>query len=243
MVYFLYMSNHSGKGTYGKLLDAIRELVFGLEDGLVSTMGAIAGIAAGTGNGGIVVLSGLVIIAVEALSMAAGSYLSNKSHREMLEKKIADEREEIETKPEEETEELRVMYRQRGFSPEEVEILVRRITQNKELWLEEMVSKELRIGARDLEEPKSRAVVMGLSYVVGGAVPLIPYLFLPVAMALPTSVVATIAALYVIGFIKGGATGRSRWKSGGEMVLVASTAAIVAYLIGKVVGHFFGLTV
>ncbi len=242
MVYFRHMPNHSGKGASGKLLDAIRELVFGLEDGLVSTMGAIAGIAAGTESGGVVVLSGLVIIAVEALSMAAGSYLANKSHGEMLEKKIADEREEIETKPEEETEELRVMYRQRGFSPEEIDILVRRITANKELWLEEMVAKELRIGMSDLDEPKSRAVVMGFSYVVGGAVPLLPYLFLPVRTALPLSIAATILSLYVIGYVKGRATGRSRFKSGGEMVLVASTAALVAYLIGKIVGRVFGLT-
>src|SRR5689334_1511262 len=79
---------------YGRLLDAIRELVFGLEDGLVSTLGAVAGIAAGTEDGRIVVLSGLVLVSVEALSMAAGSYLSNKSHREMLEKRIEDERRE-----------------------------------------------------------------------------------------------------------------------------------------------------
>src|SRR5690348_8031501 len=123
---------------FGRLLDAIRELVFGLEDGLVSTLGAVAGIAAGTEDGRIVVLSGLVLISVEALSMAAGSYLSNKSHQEMLQKRIADEREEIETKPEEETEELRVMYRQRGFTEPEVEILVSRIVQDKELWLEEI---------------------------------------------------------------------------------------------------------
>jgi predicted membrane protein (TIGR00267 family) len=161
----------------------------------------------------------------------------------MLEKKIADERREIETQPEEETEELRVMYRQRGFSEDEIEILMRRITQNKALWLEEMVAKELRIGMSDLVEPNSRAIIMGISYVIGGAVPLVPYLLLPVGIALPVSVVATIIALYAVGFVKGRATGLSSMKSGGEMMLVASAAALVAYLIGKVVGHFFGLTV
>ncbi len=227
---------------FGKLLDAIRELVFGLEDGLVSTMGAVAGIAAGTENGQIVVLSGLVIIAVEALSMAAGSYLSNKSHRQMLEKRIEDERREIEEKPEEETEELRVMYRQRGFSEDEIAILVKRITADKELWLEEMTAKELRIGGNDLEEPKSRAVIMGFSYVVGGAVPLAPYLFLPVRPAIVVSVAATILTLFAIGFLKGRFAGIDRWKSAVEMMLIASAAALIAYLIGSVVGHFFGLT-
>lgn len=230
-------------GMYSRLLDAIRELVFGLEDGLVSTMGAVAGIAAGTENGGIVVLSGLVIIAVEALSMTAGSYLSNKSHREMLEKKIDDERKEIELRPKQESEELRAMYLKRGFSKEETEVLLQRITRNKALWLEEMVAKELCIGTNDLAEPSSRAVIMGISYVFGGAVPLVPYLVLPVGIALPVSVVATIAALYLVGYVKGRATGLSSIKSGGEMMLIASAAAFVAYLIGKAVGHFFGLTV
>jgi len=226
---------------FGKLIEAIREVVFGLEDGLVSTMGAVAGIAAGTENGRIVILSGLVIIAVEALSMAAGSYLSNKSHREMLEKRIADERREIEEKPEEETEELRVMYRQRGFNADEIEILVRRITADKELWLEEMMAKELRIGANDLEEPKSRAIVMGVAYVIGGAVPLVPYWLLRVDVALPVSVAATALALFVIGYVKAGATGMSRWKGALEMVVIASAAAVLAYAIGKAVGGFFGL--
>lgn len=228
---------------FGRLLEAIRELVFGLEDGLVSTMGAVAGIAAGTENGQVVILSGLVIIAVEALSMAAGSYLSNKSHRQMLEKRIDDERREIEEKPEEETEELRVMYRQRGFNEEEIAILVKRITADKELWLEEMTAKELRIGAGDLEEPKSRALVMGLSYVVGGAVPLVPYLVMPVQSAIFASVAATILTLFGIGYFKGRFAAIDRWKSAWEMVLVASTAAIIAYLIGSAVGHVFGLTV
>jgi VIT1/CCC1 family predicted Fe2+/Mn2+ transporter len=234
---------HAPHPRFGRLFDAIRELVFGLEDGLVSTLGAVAGIAAGTEDGHIVVLSGLVLIAVESLSMAAGSYLSNKSHREMLEKRIADERREIEEKPEEETEELCVMYRQRGFNEDEIGILVKRICADKELWLEEMMAKELRIGMGDLEEPSSRAAIMGASYVVGGAVPVIPFLLLPVDTALWVATGATIASLFVIGYVKAGATGRSRWQGAMEMIVVASFAAIIGYAIGKAVGVFLGINV
>lgn len=220
----------------------MRELVFGLEDGLVSTMGAVAGVAAGTGDARVVVLTGAVLIVVEALSMAAGSYLSNKSHRQMLEKRIRDEREEIEAKPEEEEEELRRMYRQRGFSEEEIAILVRRITADKKLWLEEMTAKELRIGGGDLEEPRGGALVMGLAYVAGGSVPVLPYLVAPLSAAIPISVLATVAALFLIGAAKGSFTGLSRWRSGLEMVLVAMTASALGFLIGKAVGQFFGLS-
>lgn len=235
------MPNHSHGGAFGRLFDSIREVVFGLEDGLVSTMGAVAGIAAGTESAHIVVLSGLVIVAVEALSMAAGSYLSNKSHSEMLQKKIDDEREEIETKPEEETEELRVLYRQRGFSEEEIAILVRRVTADKDLWLEEMMAKELRIGGGDLDEARGGALVMGVAYVLGGAVPVLPYMLIPLAYAVPVSIVATIAALFLIGAAKGSITGLSRWRSGLEMMLVASAAALLGTLIGKLLGSVFGL--
>lgn len=223
-------------------MNSIRELIFGLEDGLVSTMGAIAGIAAGTNNGSIVILSGLVIIAVEALSMTAGSYLSNKSHRQMLEKRIDDERKKIEADPLTETNDLRNMYLQRGFTEAETEILVKRITANKSLWLEEMTYKELKIGAGDLEEPKSRAVVMGMAYIIGGGIPLLPYLIMSVRPALVVSIAATTLTLFLVGYAKGRAAGVNRWKSAWEMVLVASSAAVIAYAIGKAVGHFFGLT-
>ncbi|MEK7546207.1 MAG: VIT1/CCC1 transporter family protein, partial [Patescibacteria group bacterium] len=126
---------------------------------------------------------------------------------------------------------------------DEVAILVKRITADKKLWLEEMVAKELRIGAGDLEEPKSRALIMGAAYIAGGAVPVLPFLVLPVGAALRVSVVATIAALFAIGFVKAGATGRSRWKGGMEMVVVASLAAIIGYMIGGFIGGVFGLKV
>lgn len=225
------------------LLDAIRELVFGLEDGLVSTLGAVAGVAAGTQDSKIVILTGAVIIVVESLSMAAGSYLSNKSHREFLQKRVDDERREIEEKPEEETEELREMYRERGFTEEEIEIVVKRITSDKDLWLEEMVAKELEIGQADLRTPKSHAMVMGLAYVAGGSVPVIPFLLLPVSTAIPVSVVATVIALFFVGYWKGHVTGLDKAKSGFEMMLVAMAASGLGYVIGTLLGAAFGLKI
>lgn len=226
-----------------KLLSAIRELIFGLEDGLVSTLGAVVGVAAGTSDGKLVVLTGAVVIVVESLSMGAGSYLSSKSHREFLEKKIRDEKREIEEKPEEETEELRVMYRERGFTEDEIEIIVNRITQDKELWLEEMVTKELHIGKIQLDEPKGHAVIMGFAYMAGGSVPVLPYLLLDVQTATIFSIIGTVVVLFALGYWKGVVTGIARLKSGLEMMLVASAAAGLGFAIGAIVGQIFGLRV
>ena len=221
---------------------SIRELVFGIEDSLVSTVGVVVGVAAGAHDARIVVLSGAVLIVVEALSMAAGSFLSSKSHREMLERAIKEEEYEIEHAPEQEREELRDMYRERGFTPDEVEILVRRITSDKKLWLEEMMAKELKINAVDLEEPTKNAFVMGVSYVCGGVIPLAPYLFLPLGTASVVAVSLAAVALFALGYAKGRVLQNDGVKSGMEMLLITSVAATIGYVIGEVVGDLFGIS-
>ena len=223
-------------------LASIRELVFGIEDSLVSTLGVVIGIAAGTADGKIVILSGIIIIVVEALSMAAGSYVSSKSHREMIEKTIAEERHEIETDPVRETEELRGMYARKGFSPDEVEILIRRITADKELWLEEMTLRELRIGGSELDEPGKSSWVMFVSYVGGGMIPLMPYVFLSPSRGSAVSAVITTLALFALGYWKGKVTKNNGLKSGFEMTLICASAAIAGYVIGKFAGAAFGIS-
>jgi predicted membrane protein (TIGR00267 family) len=84
---------------------------------------------------------------------------------------------------------------------------------------------------------------MGVAYIVGGAVPVIPFLLMPVDTALWVAIAATVVSLFAVGYVKAGATGLDRWKSGLEMVVVASIAALIGYAIGKFVGGFFGLTV
>lgn len=225
------------------LLGSIRELVFGLEDSLVSTMGVVVGVGAGTADARVVMLSGVVLVIVEALSMAAGSFISSKSHREMLEQAVREEEWEIEHEPEEEKEELRAMYAMRGFSPEEVEILVRRVTSDKKLWLEEMMSKELKINAADLEEPKKNAVVMFLSYMAGGIIPVAPFALLTVPQAMVVTVVLTLGTLFIVGFVKGRVLANDGWKSGLELTIVSASAAAVGYAIGKGAALLFGITV
>lgn len=225
------------------ILSSIRELIFGLEDSLVSTLGVVVGVGAGTRDARVVMLSGIVLVIVEALSMAAGSFVSSKSHKQMLLQAIAEEEHEIETEPEREKEELRGMYKTRGFSDDEIEILVRRVTSDKKLWLEEMIAKELKIGGMDLEEPNKNAVVMFLSYIAGGVVPVLPFAFLPVPSAMIVASVVTIIALFAVGFAKGRALEHDGIKSGVEMVLISASAALIGYGIGKGAGMLFGLDI
>ncbi|MFH1047364.1 MAG: VIT1/CCC1 transporter family protein [Patescibacteria group bacterium] len=222
---------------------SIRELVFGLEDGIVSTGGAVIGIAAGTGNDSVVVLSGFVIVIVEALSMAAGTYLSSKSKRQLLERRLRDEREEIETLPEEEIAELQEMYRERGFTTAEIEMLVHRVTQNKDLWLEEMACKELGIGLAQLSDNKNRAGVMWLAYSVGGLLPIAPFLLLPIQSAMVVTFVVSLTGLFAVGYWKGRVTKMNALRSALEMTAIAASAGVAGYVIGRLVGFLTGIEI
>lgn len=164
------MHHRKGSESGRKLSGFFREAVFGLGDGMVSTLGAITGIAIGTGSRFVVLLSGLVVIAVESLSMAAGTYLSSKSEREILERYLEEEKWEIENKFEKEKKELRDIYRKKGFNKKELDMIVSRISKNKEVMLEEMAHHELKIIPENLEKPRGNAFIMGFSYVVGGLV-------------------------------------------------------------------------
>ncbi len=216
----------------------LREAVFGTQDGLISTVGALTGIAAGTQSREAVVVAGFVIVVVESLSMAAGSYLSTKSQREYLERLLKEEEEEIRRDPEGERAELREMYRRRGFTEAEVDIIANRLMSDPKLLLEDMAHKELGIAPEALEEPAANALVMGTAYVAGGLVPVIPYVLLPVASAMPVSVAAAFTTLFLFGGLKGRIVKQGWWRSGFEMVGIAGLAALAGFLIGRLAGHW-----
>ena len=216
----------------------LRDGVFGMQDGLISTLGALTGIAAGTQNGEAVVVAGFVIIVVESLSMAAGSYLSSKSQRQYLERLLREEEDEIARDPEGERQEIWDMYRVRGYTDPEIEIIAKRLMSDKRLLLEDMAHKELGISPGALEEPLGNAFVMGTAYVLGGLVPVLPYLTLPMATAMPVSIVGTFLCLFCFGGLKGRLVKQSWWRSGLEMLLVAGVAAVAGFVIGRAVDRW-----
>jgi len=224
---------HHGITVGGAVRTRLRDAVFGTQDGLISTLGALTGIAAGTGSPTAVVVAGFVIIVVESLSMAAGSYLSSKSQREYLERLLKEEEEEIARDPEGERQELWEMYRSRGYADAEIEIIAKRLMSNPKLLLEDMAHKELGISPARLEEPVSNAVVMGISYVLGGLVPVLPYVVLPVEAAMPASILAAAGGLFALGGLKGALVRQRWWISGLEMLGVAGLAAAVGFTIGS----------
>ncbi len=212
----------------------VREVVFGIEDGMVSTMGAVTGIAAATVHHYTVVLAGLVIISVESISMAVGSYLSSKSEREIEERKLHEERSEIKDFPREEEEELAEMYVHDGWPAELAEPMAKAAASNHSLLLQEMAYRELKIIPEKLEHPLSNALAMGVSYIIGSLLSLLPYLFINnVLLALPVAIVGTLVGLFIIGIVAARFARRSWWKGGLEMLVLASAAGFIGYIVGQ----------
>ena len=205
------------------ILNGIREVVFGAEDGMVSTLGALTGIAVGTSNHLTVVLAGCVIVLVESISMAVGSYLSAKSVREVEERKMKEEQIELNEHPEEEKKELAGMFVRDGW-PEALAVTMSEtaVTRN-ELFLKEMAYRELSIAPDGEDSPIRNALFMFGSYIIGGTIPVLPYFFLPITSGLIVSVTATLIGLFCLGAATTKFTRRVWWKAGLEILLLPAS--------------------
>lgn len=216
---------------------AMRELIFGINDGLVSTLSLVSGVAGAQPGRGVILLAGVAGLLAGAISMAAGAYISTKSEREVYEAEVARERQELEENPEEETEELRILYELKGFSQPEAERLVARMSQDQELMLEGLLRDELGLMPERFPNPWKAGAFSGGAFVVGAVIPLIAYFFfLEGLSAVIASAGLSIAALFIIGVLKTLFTGRSWWRSGLEMVGIGLFATLVTYLIGTLFG-------
>lgn len=218
--------NHSLKGRN------IREYIFGIEDGLVSTFGIITGVATASLSGYFVILAGLANMFAGGISMMAGTYLSTKSQREFYENELKREREEIKTMPKIEREEVKEIYYKKGFRGKKLNHIIKLITSNKDIWLKVMIVEELGLIQHRFLNPLRSSGVMGLSFGVGSLFPLVPYFFVDVELAFPISIFLTVSGLFLFGAAKTIYTDKRWIKAGIEMVIVGMLAGIVGYLIG-----------
>lgn len=218
---------------------AIREIIFGINDGLITGFGFVSGVSGAHVHPVIVFLTGLAQAFAGAISMYFGAYLSTKAQREFYQREIEREKREIETEPERETEEIREIYRGRGFSKDEIEILVKRITSDKQGWLGFMIREELGLAPEHFDNPWTVAIVIGLSYLIGGLLPVLPFMFIRQAVtAVSVSTFLTLAALFCVGAGKTKLT-KTPWISGGiESLTIGVIAGGIGFGVGKLLSLF-----
>jgi VIT1/CCC1 family predicted Fe2+/Mn2+ transporter len=214
----------------------LRAAVFGVNDGLVSNASLILGVAGASANNSIILLSGVAGLLAGAFSMAAGEYVSVRSQREMFEHQIGLERDELAQYPDEEAEELALIYAARGLAREDALRLAKAIIADPAQALDTLAREELGLNPDDLGSPWGVAMFSFLSFAAGALVPLLPFLGLAGNRALPLSVAATALALFAVGAAISLFTGRGALRDGLRMLFIGAAAGALTYAIGNLLG-------
>jgi VIT1/CCC1 family predicted Fe2+/Mn2+ transporter len=219
---------------------AVRDIVIGMADGLTVPFALAAGLtsaaaALAKGNG-IIVTAGFAEIAAGSIAMGLGGYLAAKTDSEHYASELKREYRETVELPQIETEEVAKVFRDYGLTQEQVEPVVAAITSDRKKWVDFMMRFELGLEAPDPARAGRSAGTIAASYIVGGLVPLAPYILMSsVLPALRVSVGVTLLALFVFGSIKGHYTGVKPWRGGLQTVLVGGLAAAAAFLIARLI--------
>lgn len=212
--------------------DRLSEVILGGQDGLVNVLGVILGVAAASQDTRIVLAGGLAATFAESISMAAVAYTSKLAERDFYHSEMEREKREIKEVPELEVEEIREIYRQKGFKGKLLEEIVKVITSDEKVWLETMMRDELNLSPVEEKRPFIAAFVVGLSAIIGSLIPLWPFFFLPVQTGIYTSLVVSSIALFLVGVIKAKLTIGNWGKSGLEMAVIGMVSALAGYAVG-----------
>jgi VIT1/CCC1 family predicted Fe2+/Mn2+ transporter len=217
--------------------NALRAAVLGASDGLLSNFNLVMGVAGAALSNANILLTGFAGLLAGAISMALGEWISVQSSRESYEKQIKTEKEEIETEPEEEVEELVLIYQARGMDEASARGLAVRLMSNPDTALDTLVRDELGINPEELGGSAWEAAITSfLLFAAGAIVPVAPFLFLEGAPAVVTSAAVSACGLFAIGAAITLFTGRSILYSGVRQVLFGLAAAAAVFLVGHAIG-------
>lgn len=216
--------------------NAIRAAVLGANDGLVSNLSLVMGVAGAASGGNIVMVTGVAGLLAGALSMALGEWISVQNSAEYYKRQIAVERDELTEMPEEEREELVLIYQAKGFEEEAARRMANRVFSNHELALATLASEELGLGEDDDANPWTAAIVSFLTFSAGAMMPVLPWFVLDGNAGVAGSLLLSGAGLAGTGAIITLFTGRGVLFSAARMLGFGMAAAAITYAIGTVIG-------
>lgn len=221
---------------------SVREVVFGVQDGILTTLGIITGVGVAEGARSAVFISGFLALLAGALSMAVGEYLGGKSEREVVRAAIEKEKKEMADDPQGEFAEQVAYYKLKGFSADEAQMIVSRLAQHPDIYLYEMIRDEFGIDPRSAVEGGLRGpIAMGSSYAVGALIPILAFMLpLSIAVASMVSLAFAVVGLFVVGYYAGTLSNRNPFAKGFEIVLFGLVVFALSYLAGHYIPPLFG---
>ena len=220
-------------------LGRLREVVFGAQDGLLSTVALVTSLAVAVESQTTVVIAGLAGALPGMISMATGALLGSRAEQDVQRAEIEREARELETNPAEELAELVVLFQREGMTYHEARQMADEISQDRDLWLRTLVEKELGISPEVTSNPVKDALVMGAAFISGAAIPLVPHFFLTGDTAISVSVGATLAGLFALGLVKGRMVERSPILQGLEILGIGTISAGIGYALGDLIPRLF----
>ncbi len=211
----------------------IRELVFGANDGLVAAFAVASGVNGAGIKSSVILIAGLAELIGGTISMALGAYLSTKSQIEYYRGEMNREAYEVDNFPDIERQEIRDIYRSKGFTGEILEKIISHITSDKKRWVDIMMHEELGLSLDTNISPIKSGIATGGAYAFGALMPVIPYVFLQPVPGLVASAIITLSVLFGVGVAKTVVTGKNGLRSGLESMAIGGLAAAATFLGGR----------
>jgi VIT1/CCC1 family predicted Fe2+/Mn2+ transporter len=217
----------------------VRDIILGMSDGLTVPFALAAGLSAAVNSSFIVLVAGIAELAAGSIAMGLGGYLAGRSDRDHYRAELAREQRHIRQTPEAERAEVREILAGYGLVDDTLENSVAAVTANPRRWVDFMLRNELDLESPEPSRARNSAMTIGLSYIAGGILPLVPYAVrLPVPVALAWSAGLTLLALLIFGAAKGKVTGIRMLRAAIETAIVGSLAAGSAYFLARLVNRF-----
>lgn len=221
----------AGKGSY------LRNMVYGANDGIVTTFAVVAGVAGASLSPKIILILGFANLVADGISMAMGNWLGTRSENQFKNEELRLEHWEIEHVPEEEAKEIEQIYKDKGFTGDDLARAVQIITSDKDRWAKEMMIHELGIIPGEEESPWKNGLATFVAFATAGLLPLLPYIFhISIKDTFTTAMIFTAVALFVVGAGRTIFTKMNWFLAGLEMLFVGALAAGSAYGVGYFIG-------
>jgi vacuolar iron transporter family protein len=212
----------------------LADVILGGQDGLVNVLGVILGVAAATQDARIVIAAGLAATFAESISMGAVAYTSTLADDDLYLSEREREYRHIHLAPDVEIEEIRDIYRRKGFEGETLEKIVEIITSNPEVWVNVMMSEEFQMTPPEKSNAFGSALIVGFSALIGSFIPLLPFFFWTVKLSMGLSIPIAAVTLFVVGVYKARVTVGRPFRSGVQMAVIGTLSALAGYVVGLI---------
>ncbi len=228
------MAKDFHKEQHLKSSDFITDIVIGMSDGLTVPFALAAGLSGAVQDNNIIITAGIAEIVAGSIAMGLGGYLAGKTEQEHYESELKREFKEVELLPEKEKEEVKEVFAEYGLSVHSQNIIADELSQDKHKWVDFMMKYELGLDKPNPNRARNSASTIGISYIVGGLIPLTAYFFTENPnQGLMASAVLTLICLFVFGYFKSKVTGQPPIKGAIKVTIIGFLAAGAAFIVAK----------